>query len=93
MGRGDEHAAEHLHVQVAVERFHKSVVRQARAGTEEHQGHLPLDGEQGACALRDTGTAWRQSTSSFPLREGCGKSDRVRLTQNVNGIFGGNRTL
>lgn len=51
LGGVDEHTAEQLHVQVPVEHFHKAVVRQPGVGTQEHQGHLPLDGEQGLASL------------------------------------------
>ena len=51
LGGVDEYTAEHLHVQVPVEHFHKAVVRKPGVGTQEHQGHLPLDGEQGLATL------------------------------------------
>ena len=48
----DEHPAEHLHVDAAVERLYQPVVRQAQIGLEEHQRHLPLGREHGFVALR-----------------------------------------
>lgn len=50
--RINENAAEHLHVNVAVEHFHQTIVRQPSVRLEEHQSHLTLWREHGRIALR-----------------------------------------
>lgn len=51
MGRVNEHATEHLHVDVAVQGLYQAVVRQTKVGLEEHQSHLALGRKQRLVAL------------------------------------------
>ena len=48
---GNEHAVEHMPVQVAVEHLHRTLIRQVRVWTESHQCDFPLYGEHGLATL------------------------------------------
>ena len=50
-GRVDKYAAEHLHVDAAVEHLYESVVRQTCIGLQEHQRNLALGREHRSVAL------------------------------------------